>query len=115
MEILRFIGPVELFDRLRDEIVHRFVRHRVAQYMVQHFADEDRDSTFVGIGRERARYVVQLGGTDGPFIRRQLDDRERAVLAGGVLAPQTIHHIINTPARACVGVQEVRFVRMGLE
>ena len=83
--------------------------------MIEHFADEECYRAFIGVRDEGGGYKGQLSRSDGVGVRRQLNDRQRAVFAGGVLASQAVHLIINAPALACVSVEQVRFIGLRLQ
>ena len=60
--------------------------------MVEHLADEEGYRAFVRVRDGGRRHKSQLGGANGLVVSRQMDDRQRAVFAGGVLLakPYTI-------------------------
>ena len=49
MEILRLVGGVQRLNGLREEVEHWFVRHRVAQDVIENFGDEQADGLLVRI------------------------------------------------------------------
>ena len=119
MEILRFFALVQFPHRLRDKVEHRLIRHRVAQHVIEHFTQEKCNSAFGWIRVEGMRVqghrLFERRRFGGRLICGDLQQREGRVHPDGMSASQTIHHIINAPARTRVGVQHVRFVRMRLK
>ena len=121
MEILRLVGGVQRLNGLREEVEHWFVRHRVAQDVIENFGDEQADGLFVGIAgavrplRCKSAGFAEGGKTGDRVVGRDLDERERHIFANRILAAEAINHIINATARACICVEDVRFVRVRLQ
>ena len=115
MEVLRGVRPVQCADGIGNKIPQRLIHHRMTEHVVQYFANEEGDGPFARIGDDGLRNKCQLGRAHGTVVGGQLKKGERGVFAGSVLASQTVHPIINSPARTRVGVQEVRFVRLRLQ
>lgn len=115
MKILRFRFLIQILYGLFDECVHRFVGHRVTQYMIQHLANEKRYRAFIGIGKEGGRNEGQVRSSYGVLIGRHLYDRQRTVLPGCVLASDAEYLIIYAPACTCVRMEQVVFIGLGLE
>ena len=121
MEILRLVGGVQRLNGLREEVEHWFVRHRVAQDVIENFGDEQADGLFVRIAgavrplRYETAGFAEGGKTGDGVVGRDLDERERHIFANRILAAEAINHIINATARACICVEDVRFVRVRLQ